>query len=87
MKKIILASCLLLSANLMYSQGCCSEGSGSPISGAAASAVLLENQMEISTSYQFISSHLFKTNNNKDTVSIISDTLRSDYLFLERTMA
>ena len=33
------------------------------------------------TSYQFISSHLFKTNNNKDTVSILSDTLRSDYLF------
>ncbi|MDA7768322.1 hypothetical protein N8904_01250 [Flavobacteriales bacterium] len=81
MKKIILASCLLLSANLMYSQGCCSGGSGSPISGAAASGVLLENQMEISTSYQFISSHLFKTNNNKDTVSILSDTLRSDYLF------
>lgn len=81
MKKIILASCLLLSANLMYSQGCCSGGSGSPISGAAASGVLLENQMEISTSYQYISSHLFKTNNNKDTVSILSDTLRSDYLF------
>ena len=81
MKKIILASCLLLSANLVYSQGCCSGGSGSPISGAAASGVLLENQMEISTSYQFISSHLFKTNNNKDTVSILSDTLRSDYLF------
>ncbi|MDB2675217.1 hypothetical protein N9Y90_01625 [Flavobacteriales bacterium] len=81
MKKIILASCLLLSANLVYSQGCCSGGSGSPISGAAASGVLLENQMEISTSYQYISSHLFKTNNNKDTVSILSDTLRSDYLF------
>jgi len=81
MKKIILVICLLIGSKYLFSQGCCSGGSGSPISGGAASGVLLENQMEISTSYQYISSHLFKTNNNKDTISILNDTLSSDYLF------
>jgi len=82
MKKIVIVSCLVLTTQFLYSQGCCSGGSGSPISGAAASGVLLDKQMEVSASYQFINSNLFKTNNNKDTVSILSDTLRSDYLFL-----
>jgi hypothetical protein len=38
--------------------------------------------MEVSASYQFINSNKFKTNNNRDTTSIINDTLTSHYLFL-----
>jgi len=83
MKKALLISGVLIAAiQLSFSQGCCSGGSGSPIAGGAASGVLLNHQMEVSASYQFISTSKFKTNNNKDTTSIINDTLRSDYLFL-----
>ena len=45
--------------------------------------VLLKNQLEIATSYQFVSTHTFKTNNNRDTVSILDDTLNTNYLFLK----
>lgn len=83
MKKYILLTLLFFAVKLLYSQGCCSGGSSSPIAGGAASGVLLENQLEIAASYQFVSSHSFKTNNNRDTISILDDTLRTDYLFLK----
>ena len=83
MKKALLLSCLLVATiRFSYSQGCCSGGAGSPIAGGAASGVLLNKQMEVSASYQFINSNKFKTNNNRDTTSIINDTLTSHYLFL-----
>lgn len=83
MKKCVLLTLLLFAVKLLYSQGCCSGGSSSPIAGGAASGVLLENQLEIATSYQYVSSYSFKTNNNRDTVSNLADTLRTDYLFLK----
>ena len=82
MKKFIVAILLLFSVKLLFSQGCCSGGASSPIAGNAASGVLLKNQLEIANSYQFVSTHVFKTNNNRDTVSILDDTLRTNYLFL-----
>lgn len=82
MKNILLLALISLNCVVGYSQGCCSGGSGSPIAGGAASGVLHKNQMEISGSYQYISSDIFKTNNNKDTTSILNDTISSDYLFL-----
>ena len=39
---------------LVFSQGCCSGGAGSPIAGGASTGVLQENQMEISVNYRFI---------------------------------
>jgi hypothetical protein len=81
MKNLLAIAFLSFSYTIVYSQGCCSGGSGSPIAGGAASGVLLENQMEISASYQYIKSSLFKTNNNRDTTSILNDTLSTDYLF------
>ena len=81
MKNLLIITLLSLNCSLAYSQGCCSGGSGSPIAGAAASGVLLKNQMEVSASYQYVKSNLFKTNNNRDTTSILNDTISSDYLF------
>lgn len=82
MKNLLVIALFSINYNLLYSQGCCSGGSGSPIAGGAASGVLLKNQMEVSASYQYVKSHLFKTNNNRDTTSILNDTISSDYLFL-----
>ena len=83
MRKYVLITVLFFGAQHLYSQGCCSGGSSSPIAGGAASGVLLKNQLEIATSYQFVSTHTFKTNNNRDTVSILDDTLNTNYLFLK----
>lgn len=82
MKKLALFVVILFTTELLYSQGCCSGGSSSPIAGGAASGVLLKNQLEIATSYQHVSTHTFKTNDNRDTVSILDDTLKTNYLFL-----
>lgn len=82
MKNLLITALISLSYSFAYSQGCCSGGSGSPIAGGAASGVLLNNQMEVSLSYQHSNSHIFKTNNNRDTISILNDTISSDYLFL-----
>ena len=82
MRKYVLITVLFFGAQHLYSQGCCSGGSSSPIAGGAASGVLLKNQLEIATSYQFVSTHTFKTNNNK-ILSILDDTLNTNYLFLK----
>lgn len=83
MKKHVLITILFFSVQHIYSQGCCSGGSSSPIAGGAASGVLLKNQLEIASSYQFVSTHTFKTNNNRDTISILDDTLNTNYLFFK----
>lgn len=82
MKNLLITAFVCLSYSFTYSQGCCSGGSGSPIAGGAASGVLLKNQMDVSATYQYIKSDIFKTNNNRDTISILNDTISSDYLFL-----
>ena len=51
------------------SQGCCSGGSGSPIAGDASQGVLAEGQMEIASSYQYLNSDKFKTE-NRDTTKL-----------------
>ena len=64
----ILVCCLLPTARL-HSQGCCSGGSGSPIAGGASQGVLLDRQMEIASSFQYLSSSKFLTE-NRDTASL-----------------
>jgi hypothetical protein len=68
----------LLTSNL-YSQGCCSGGSGSPIAGGTSQGVLNSRQLEIASNFQGFSSNKFFTK-DKDTVKLF-DKLYSDYLY------
>lgn len=63
----------------IYSQGCCSGGSGSPIAGGASQGVLQDRQMEISGNYQYLSSNKFLVG-DRDTAHLF-DNLFSDYLY------
>lgn len=64
----------------IYSQGCCSGGSGSPIAGGASQGVLQDRQMEIGLNYQYYNTDKFKSG-DKDTISTIK-SFNSNYLYL-----
>lgn len=53
-------------SNIVYAQ-CCGGGGGSPIAGGASQGVLLENQFEISTNFQYINTTQFYSKDKKDT--------------------
>ena len=63
----------------LYSQGCCSGGSGSPIAGGASQGVLLDRQMEISSNFQYLNSDKFKAK-DKDTTKLF-DNYNSKYIY------
>lgn len=69
----------LLLSKTIYSQGCCSGGSGSPIAGGTSQGVLSERQMELNTNFQYISTSKFYTGDKPDT-NLFSD-LNSKYLY------
>jgi len=79
MRLLIISLFTLILNTTVFSQGCCSGGSGSPIAGGAATGVLQENQMELSINYQFNQSNKF-FNEHKE-VTPLFNNLRSDYLF------
>jgi hypothetical protein len=60
---------------------CCSGGSGSPIAGGLSQGVLQERQMEISTTFQFIKSDQFYTDDVKDTLKFF-DYYSSMYQYM-----
>jgi len=60
-------------------QGCCSGGSGSPIAGGGSQGVLLDRQMEVSSTYQYNYTNKFFAG-NKDTIPLFNH-LVSDYLY------
>jgi len=64
----------------LFSQGCCSGGSGSPIAGGASQGVLQERQMEISGNHQYLSTDRFLVK-DRDTASLF-DNLNSNYLYI-----
>lgn len=64
----------------MYSQGCCSGGSGSPIAGGASQGVLQERQIEISPNYQYTGTNKFMVG-DRDTAKLF-DYLHTNYLYL-----
>ena len=72
------ATCHLPTASC-FSQGCCSGGSGSPIAGGASQGVLQDRQMEIASSYQYLSSDKFKTE-NRDTAQLF-EKYYSQYIY------
>jgi hypothetical protein len=80
MRFILITFSTFIISNHIYSQGCCSGGSGSPIAGGASQGVLQERQMEVAGNYQYLSSNKFQVK-DRDTVSLF-DNLSSNYLYL-----
>lgn len=87
MKKMKTAYKLLLTLgftlgpySFSYSQGCCSGGSGSPIAGGASQGVLLDRQMEVSSSFQYINTDKFYRGDSRDSASYF-DRFSSQYLY------
>ena len=79
MRVLIFSIVVFLFQENLYSQGCCSGGSGSPIAGGASQGVLLDRQMEVSSNFQYISSDKFKTK-DRDT-SRLFDSYNSRYIY------
>lgn len=79
MKRLLFLLLACSSSSLSYAQGCCSGGSGSPISGGAASGVLLKNQIEVASNYQLIQSDKFYKG-SIDTTALFNN-FRTDYTY------
>ena len=79
MRKLALYTLILFASQRIYSQGCCSGGSGSPIAGGASQGVLSNRQVELSTNFQYINSNKFKTG-DRDTTSLF-DNFNSKYQY------
>ncbi len=81
MRSLILIVSVFFISTEIYSQGCCSGGSGSPIAGGASAGVLLDRQMEIAANYQYIQTNKFYSG-DKDT-SKLFDNFYSNYLYFK----
>lgn len=79
MKKSLLVLILVSFSGFIFSQGCCSGGSASPIAGGTSQGVLSEKQLEFATNYQFINSNKFYAE-DRDTVPMFNK-LASNYLY------
>ena len=64
---------------VLFGQGCCSGGSGSPIAGGTSQGVLVERQTEISASCQYINTNKFMYK-DRDTSNYL-DNYNSEYLY------
>lgn len=70
---------LIAFAKLSFGQ-CCAGGSGSPVAGGTSQGVLLKNQLELNTNFQFIKSNKFFTGNKVDTNRYF-DEFKSSYQY------
>lgn len=77
--KTVITSFFTLLSMYLFSQGCCSGGTGSPIAGGVSQGVLAINQTELAISYQFQGSNKFKSL-DKNTDKLF-DKLNSNYLY------
>lgn len=80
MKEGLLLLILITFSGIALSQGCCSGGGANPIAGGTSQGVLTEQQLEISTNYQYINSSKFFAKDS-DTVPMFN-TLASNYMYL-----
>jgi hypothetical protein len=64
---LFIPAILLFSTNENASAQCCGGGGGSPIAGGSSQGVLLENQLEINTNFQYINTTQFYSKDKKDT--------------------
>ncbi|MEW6467981.1 MAG: heavy metal-binding domain-containing protein [Bacteroidota bacterium] len=69
----------LIAAAQVRGQGCCSGGSGSPITGGASQGVLPAGQMELASSLQYLRSDRFKVQ-DRDTAQLF-DHFKSNYIY------
>ncbi len=83
MVRLFFTAAIIAFAESSYAQGCCSGGSGSPIAGGASQGVLTAGQMELSSNFQYINSHTFKTKDSR-TASLF-DNYNSNYLYSKVT--
>ena len=67
MKRIILVLLLVYALSASVNAQCCGGGSGSPIAGGESRGVLMERQMEISSSFVYLNTDKFLTGNTPDT--------------------
>ncbi len=74
----ILIASSVFSVNV-FSQGCCSGGSGSPVAGGTSQGVLALKQAEIGTSFQYINSNKFLTG-DKPAMDFL-DNFNTKYLY------
>ena len=80
MQKVLWISIfVVLTSHTVFSQGCCSGGSGSPIAGGTSQGVLNNRQLELSANFQGFSSEKFYSG-DKDTVKLF-DNLNSNYIY------
>jgi len=76
---ILFVAFFLTVSKLSFSQ-CCAGGSGSPIAGGTSQGVLLKNQLELNTNFQFIKSDKFFTGSKADTANYF-DEFKSSYQY------
>jgi hypothetical protein len=67
MRNLLLTIAGLFACQVNLLAQCCSGGSGSPIAGGISQGVIMEQQFELNTNYQFISSNRFFTGSKPDT--------------------
>lgn len=79
MRLILLTFILSMYNHVLLGQGCCSGGCGNPIAGGASPGVLLEKQMEVGSSFQYINGNKFLAG-DKDTASLF-DNFNSKYIY------
>ncbi len=79
MRSLLISGSLFLISEYIYSQGCCSGGSGSPIAGGASQGVLLDRQVEVAANFQYVGTNKFQSG-DKDTVPLF-DNFNSKYLY------
>ena len=79
MRKVLILCLSLFVAHRIYSQSCCSGGSGSPIAGGTNQGVLQEKHMELSLNYQNLGTDRFKAG-DVDTAKLFN-YLYSHYLY------
>ncbi len=79
MRPLFVSLFIILNYNNIFSQGCCSGGSGSPIAGGTSQGVLLDRQMELAANYQYFGTNKAFSKDH-DTLSTI-DKLSSNYLY------
>ncbi|NOQ71902.1 MAG: hypothetical protein GQ574_07870 [Crocinitomix sp.] len=79
MRQLFIFACIAFSPGLVNAQGCCSGGSGSPLSGGATTGVLQKGQMEVAFTHQYSRSNNFFTG-RADTTALFGN-LTSNYLF------
>lgn len=75
---VLIAICFIFCGSKSFAQ-CCGGGGGSPMTGGASQGVLLANQMEVNSNFQYINSTKFLSGDKPD--SNYFDSYSSQYLY------